>query len=105
GIRLAIAAYDSMTISSCYVGLGTNLQQQGRIDSALNYYFKALRIAESIEYSPLIITCKLNIATIYYDHQPNNLRIKDFLELLRISREIGDTKREMSILEWLGYLK
>lgn len=105
GLLLAQEVGDSLYIGSSYVGIGILYQHKGQIDRALDAYFQALRIAEAIDDKPLIITAKLNVATIYYDHQPSKLKSSDFLELLDLTRVIGDQQREVSVLEWLGYLK
>ncbi len=105
GLLLAQEVGDSLYIGSSYVGIGILYQHKGQIDRALDAYFQALRIAEAIDDKPLIITAKLNVATIYYDHQPSKLKSSDFLELLDLTRIIGDQQREVSVLEWLGYLK
>ena len=105
GLLLAQEVGDSLYIGSSYIGIGILHQHKGQIDKALDAYFQALRIAEKIDDKPLIITAKLNVATIYYDHQPDKLKSSDFLELLDLTRVIGDQLREMSVLEWLGYLK
>ncbi|WP_422361568.1 histidine kinase [Reichenbachiella sp.] len=104
GIELARATNDSLHLGAMIAGIGIGLQHMGKTDSAMILYLNALEIAEKIEANSLIITSRLNISTYYYDHQPNKLKISDFEEMLDISREIGDQRRELSILEWLGYL-
>ncbi len=104
-LDMAYLIKDSLYIGSAHIGLGTNQQHTGFIDKAMESYFFALDIAEKIDNKPLIITAKLNIATINYDHYPEKLKSSFFLELLQLSRSIGDKQREISVLEWLGYLK
>lgn len=104
GIEVSKQVKDSLHIASMQTGIGICLQHQGKADSAMILYLKALEIAESIDAKDLIISTKLNISTYYYDHQPSRLRISDFEEMLQIARDIGDGRRELSILEWLGYL-
>ncbi|MEQ9402515.1 MAG: histidine kinase [Cyclobacteriaceae bacterium] len=105
GLNHGVDTGDSLTIGSTNIGLGTIYQQRGQLDSALGSYFRALEISEQMDHKPMLITAKLNIATFYYDHQPDRLRISDFEELLQTTREIGDQLREISVLEWLGYLE
>lgn len=101
---LARKSQHHLYVGASLMGMGTVYQHQGKIDQSVEAYFAALEIAEKFEFVPLAIASKLNIATIYYDHSPEKLKSIDFLDLLQVTREINDVMREMSVLEWLGYL-
>lgn len=102
---LAVELSDSIRLGGANIGLGTNAQQIGELDKAMRRYFKALEVGEAIQEISLIIAARLNIATYYYDHEPEKLNTADFLELLHLAQQANDPLREVSIYEWLGYLK
>ncbi|MBU2912905.1 tetratricopeptide repeat-containing sensor histidine kinase [Reichenbachiella agariperforans] len=93
---------DHVLIGGVNIGLGIFHQHKGNLDSALMYYNDAREIAEEYEELRLGLSAKQNIATVYYDHFPERLNRAMFLETLALARQIGDTRNELSALEFLA---
>lgn len=100
-----VLAEDSLVISLAYTGMGINARELGHFDKSLEMYLKALSISESRADTLGMLTAKMNLLNFYRDNRPELFLESELLELLHISKLVGQTQHEISAYEYLGYIK
>jgi signal transduction histidine kinase len=101
-------AQDALTLSQklnfekgsaeSYRRIGIYYLNQSEYPKALDYFLKALRIAEQIENNQLIAKCLMNLGVVYYDYEEYNLALANFNKALAIAEKIKDKQSISGIL-------
>jgi adenylate cyclase len=90
--------------SRAYCRYGNLLKTQLNYQKALEFYHKALSIAEQNQDIPYVNICCYNIASAYERHYQNNLALDFYFRSLKISESTRDTVFQLETLNLIGFL-
>ena len=81
---------DKNGIARQFLNIGNVYSMQKDYSTALDYFFKALKINEELGYKNLVANCLGNIGNVYADQTNYPKSLEYYFRALRIAKEIGD---------------
>jgi adenylate cyclase len=90
--------------SRAYCRYGNLLKAQLNYQKSLEFYYKALSIAEQNQDIPYVNICCFNIAFAYERSYQNNLALDFYFRSLKISESSRDTVFQLETLNLVGFL-
>jgi serine phosphatase RsbU (regulator of sigma subunit)/tetratricopeptide (TPR) repeat protein len=92
-----------LLLSSAYNNLGYAYEETGRIDQALDYYFRSLKISEKLGDKSSVAESLNNIGYTFIEQGTVDEGLAYYLKALEIFKELGDQNRLSSVYISLGY--
>ncbi len=93
---------DSLGMANNLVNMGGAVYFAGTLDDAIDYYLRALRIADAKDNLPLKAQIMMNISNIHIKQQNHPKALEYQEEALAVHRQMGDRKGESDVLLNMG---
>jgi len=90
--------------SRTYNNFGLVYKKLEKLNVALDYYLKSLKIAEKISDKKLISICFVNIGSVYKDIPDQNLALEYYRKANKISEELNDLETQLASFHNIGII-
>jgi len=100
--KAGIALQDTLLILASLDGMGVVFRVKGQFDSALQNFLKVEKIAKISNRKNVLLSAKINKASIYFEHRIEKLDVADLLEAQKLALETNNFISRASIAQILG---
>jgi tetratricopeptide (TPR) repeat protein len=93
---------DTLLILASLDGMGVVYKNMGIFDSALYNFLTVERLAFAPKHATLLLSARINIASLYFSSRPEELEEGYLLETLELSKKLNNQVSQANIIQILG---